>query len=116
MCIRDSYEDYKDFLTDEVREEPIQAQLERYLSKKSYNMDLVDTTVLVLCNSTSVNAEIWVREMNDLVQERVVHPSRSPAMNGTIYLLRTPDHYQSLVLDTPAGILSHCFSLYEKIY
>ena len=75
----------------------IDKDAKKYLLVKKYSSVIGDIIINVLANSTSAETYIYkCKQFNEYIQTNFIE-SRQPAINGDIHLLRTGEHYQSIV-------------------
>ena len=94
MEFNKNLEKYCEFLATEN----VNAAVAKYLNEKSYSQEIGDIIINALSNATSTAAFTYTKsKSNEFLQTNIIEP-RTEAINGEIYLLKTAEHYEPIVV------------------
>ena len=94
MEFNKNLEKYCEFLVTEN----VNAAVAKYLNEKSYSQEIGDIIINALSNATSTAAFTYTKsKSNEFLQTNIIEP-RTEAINGEIYLLKTAEHYEPIVV------------------
>ena len=100
MEFQNNKDRYSEFLVSDY----IDKEIKKYLHEKIYSSEIGDIIFNILANSTSTEAHIYLRnKKNEFPQPNFIEP-RGLAVNGDVHLLKSGEHYESVVPRSYIGL------------